>query len=278
MSKSRNDKHLSELISPNSYLFEQLKRAISATGSNEIPCAECRRYFPELWEMEKRQEDVPKNLLNAVSHLGTCRECAEEFSMLREAMMHFEHGLLPALPVEPQFDLSFLKATPEPDPIWVEEKIQQVQQLFTDVRIIINQATASFGSLSAPLAAKPALAGHFRSIEPEIPVEVLVLPASDAQLSVHLSIGPLSDGKAAIAIKLLETENDSPLPGRRVMLRNARKQLLVGSITGQDGSTVFEHLSAGRYFIQVQHNEQSWQVPVVIVSGETPWSHDDSDP
>jgi hypothetical protein len=40
-------------------------------------------------------------------------------------------------------------------------------------------------------------------------------------------------------------------------------------VTGEDGSTVFEQLALGRYFIQVRHQQHMWEIPLVIVEGST---------
>jgi hypothetical protein len=96
-----------------------------------------------------------------------------------------------------------------------------------------------------------------------------MLPAPDADFSVHLAVGPIVAGFAAVALKFLDLTTAKPLANLQVTLRNGQRQLLVGAMTGQDGSTLFEHLSLGRYFIQVRHKQQLWEIPLVLIEGTT---------
>jgi hypothetical protein len=77
-------------------------------------------------------------------------------------------------------------------------------------------------------------------------------------------VGPAINGNAAIAVKLIEMATAHPLRNTRVSLRNAQRQLLAGLMTGSDGSTVFEQLPLGRYFVQVRRHQQNWEIPLVI--------------
>jgi hypothetical protein len=72
---------------------------------------------------------------------------------------------------------------------------------------------------------------------------------------------------AAVMVKLLALPSEQPLAAVRVTLRNAQHQLLMGLVTGPDGSAVFEQLPLGRYFVQVRYEQNTWEIPLVVVGG-----------
>jgi hypothetical protein len=118
--------------------------------------------------------------------------------------------------------------------------------------------------------AAPAAAFRAEPAENAARPEVLVLPAPDAGLSIHLAVGPVVAGGAMILVKLLALPSEQPLGATRVTLRNAQRQLLMGLVTHADGTAVFEQLGLGRYFVQVRYAQNTWEIPVVIVAGSTP--------
>jgi hypothetical protein len=44
---------------------------------------------------------------------------------------------------------------------------------------------------------------------------------------------------------------------------------LAGAVTGYDGTSLFEQLPLGRYFVQVRHTDQTWEIPLMIVEGKS---------
>ncbi|MEZ4733765.1 MAG: carboxypeptidase-like regulatory domain-containing protein [Caldilineaceae bacterium] len=262
MSNYRNDKQKIGFISDSDRAFDQLIRAVTSNENDEISCAECRRYFPALYELEQQNNKLSIQYAQAVHHLSKCSYCATEYHMLCEAMFSYESGTLPELNETIQFDLSFLDPTP---PLWLSDTVHQVHRLFTEVLVTMKSTTALFGTLPAPLTPQLTPSGAFRSADVEGEVQILILPDADAELSIQLAVGPVVNGKAAIVVKLLQLETTAPLGGIRVSLRNAHRQPLVGSMTGTDGTAIFERLPIGHYFIQVRYKQQDWEVPLILV-------------
>src|SRR5690606_1597143 len=123
MSTKRDGAKTARFDSVNEQGFVQLIRAVTSAEYNEISCAECQRHFPALYQLDKGELDInevedelgkdevvngepgsgielaAQELADAVQHLARCISCAEEYSMLREAMAELEAGTLPELAV-----------------------------------------------------------------------------------------------------------------------------------------------------------------------------------
>ena len=182
-------------------------------------------------------------------------------------------GTLADLAAEPTLDLSFLGTPSAPGPaLWRRTLGEGVWRLFTDLQISLHAAGATFGVLPASLTTTPALAGSavFRTDTPARRLELLVLPAPDAGISVHLAVGPVIADNAVVMVKLLAVPSAQPLANTHITLRNAQRQLLMGLVTKADGTAVFEQLPRGRYFVQVRHDKHLWEIPLVIVAASPP--------
>jgi hypothetical protein len=220
-------------------------------------------------------ENVPSEVTDALQHLMNCPLCAEEYHALRQALSDFENDTLPQLPRAPHFDLSFLESDRSPTGFWHTTAATKAQTLFTELVVLVGDLYASFAELPAPLFAEPLASHGFRSdAREEGQVEALILPAPDADISVQVLVGPLIEGRAAIALKLVEADTATAIPNTRITLRNSRRQLLEGSVTDKDGALVFEQLSHGRYVIQVLHKGSVWEIPFVVVKNAPRVSED----
>jgi hypothetical protein len=136
-----------------------------------------------------------------------------------------------------------------------------------EVQIQMQAGRASFTALPAALVPTITTGAVMRGDQDNNHLEVLVLPAADAAFSLHLAVGPLIAGKAVVTVKLVNIDNAQPLQNTLVALRNGQRQLLLGCMSGDDGCAILEPLAQGRYFIQVQFNQQMWEVPLMIMEG-----------
>ncbi len=304
MSHTRNDKGQPSFEQTAMPRINSLIRALQADEPEPITCAECRQHLPDLYhlrvqlQIQLQGEEVPLAAEHQIytAHLAGCPDCAMEYSILCEVMNEFEEGTLPALDQAPQFDLSFMDSVAEktesrdaplqdsstftaPSPLWrpalgndlstdlTNGLHAGLHTLVEEVAVVIQSTKATFGALSSLFNPTLVPSALMRGEESNRQAELLVLPAPDADLSLHLSVGPVVGGYAAIAVKLLEMSTARPLGETRVTLRNGQRQLLIGSVTGQDGMLVFEQLALGRYFVQVRHKQQTWEIPLVLVEG-----------
>ncbi|MBK8047412.1 MAG: hypothetical protein IPK16_10005 [Anaerolineales bacterium] len=279
-------------------LLASLVRAIGdADAQDPLSCAECRAQLPALYHLTLEGSQLPAHCQAARTHLEFCSACAAEYAALQAVLGALAMETLPSLATEPIFDLSFIDsslpvssqtATAPPSiagpsaplgslgispPLWRQGLETSVWQLFAEVQIWLRTAGATFGVLPTPLASSPvALNGGaaFRSDVPAGQPEVLVLPAPDARISIHLAVGPMVAGSAAVMVKLLAMPSEQPLGEIRVMLRNAQHQLLMGLVTRPDGTAIFEQLPLGHYIVQVRYAQNTWEIPLVVVAGSPP--------
>lgn len=248
-------------------------RRDDAEDPEPLSCAECRAQLPALCHLQAAGEPLPNVTAAARAHLESCPACAAEYAALQDVLGELAAGTLADLAAEPTLDLSFLGTPSAPGPaLWRRTLGEGVWRLFTDLQISLHAAGATFGVLPASLTTTPALAGSavFRTDTPAPRLELLVLPAPDAGISIHLGVGPLVADYAAVIVKLLAIPSEKPLGDTRVTLRNAQHQLLTGLVTRPDGTAVFEHLPLGRYFVQVRYAQELWEIPLIIVAGSPP--------
>lgn len=307
MSHSRNGNGQTESDPVNAHQITSLIRALHAQQPDPISCAECRNHLAALYHMQHTESLLPAEYERYQAHIESCPECRIEFMALCDVLDAFEADTLPDLAQPPIFDLSFMDAAIDstkdeavdaaidtsvdttnvdatkdatlPPTLWLSRLAADLHSLAGDVIVMVERAKATFERLpwlpEVALVPAPTLRGDTSNDTNAErnkgtstgQAELLVLPAPDADLSLHLSVGPVVGGTAAIAIKLSELSSGKPLSAMRVTLRNVQRQLLIGAVTNEEGMTVFEQLSLGRYFIQVRHSQQTWEIPLVLVEG-----------
>jgi hypothetical protein len=260
--------------------FATLVRALrqdDAEDPEPLSCAECRAQLPALYHLQASGEPLPASVAAAHTHLADCPACEAEYAALQDVMGELAAGTLTGTvtgqTAEPTFDLSFLSRPSVPGPaLWRRALGESVWQLFTSLQISLHAAGAAFSALPAALTTTPvpASAGVFRSDTPAGRLELLILPAPDAAVSVSLGVVPQVGDYAAVIVKLLAVPGEKPLGDTRVTLRNAQHQLLTGLVTRPDGTAVFDHLPLGRYFVQVRYAQDTWEIPLIIVAGSPP--------
>jgi hypothetical protein len=274
-----------------------LLRALAAAEPQPLSCAECRTALPALYHLQAERAPLPAACQAALAHLAGCPDCTAEYEALQAVLGELAAGTLPMPAAFPTFDLSFMGAeetaedpaldtvpgtTPVAPPgagpaLWQQVRGARAWQLIAGIEVRIRAAgssvCAAFGTLPGALAPAPLTAAGssvFRTETPEWQPEVLVLPAPDAGISVHLAVGPVIADNAVVMVKLLAVPSAQPIANTHITLRNAQRQLLLGLVTKADGTAVFEQLPRGRYFVQVRHDKHLWEIPLVIVAASPP--------
>lgn len=243
-----------------------------AEDPEPLSCAECRAQLPALYHLQGAAEPLPTSTAAACAHLASCPACAAEYAALEDVLGELASGSLADLETEPAFDLSFLRRPHVQGPALWRVLGDSAWRLYTDLQVSLREAGVSFGLLPASLAATPVpvCAGVFRADTPAGRLELLMLPAPDADISIQLGVGSQVGDYAAVIVKILSVPSGKPLGDLRVTLRNAQHQLLTGLVTRPDGTAVFERLPLGRYFVQVRYGQDSWEIPLIIVAGSSP--------
>lgn len=254
-----------------------LIRALETVEQNPLSCAECREQFAALYHASRSEAASLSDKQSVLAHLAGCPDCAAEYEALRGTLTDLELGVLPELSQPYVFDLSFLTppkpASPATDTLfWTKSLAKQVWSLVVDLQVRLEAAGAAFGSLPAALVPTKAAGAVLRTESVGNQAEVLVLPAPGADLSVQVTISSVVANNAVVMVKLLRIQNQQPLADTLITLRNGQRQLLAGSMTARDGTVIFEQLPLGRYFVHVKHDQQTWEVPLVIVAGTSPES------
>jgi len=234
--------------------IDQLVCGLLAPAADEITCADCREQLSDYYEAVNAGGEIPTPLAPLAQHLARCPYCAEELQMLQATMTAWATGALPNLTQEPKFDLSFLHPAPIPVSIWVQNQVTKVRELFTEIRIHLGATLAAFGDLPSALT-PTALPVLQRSEGEAAGMQVLILPAPAANLSMQLAVGPVVAKKAALVVKLNQADTGQPLANLRLMLYTAERRMLAGSTSDAEGSIVFRDLALGRYIIQVRTPE-----------------------
>ena len=277
-----------------------LLRALAAAEPEPLSCAECRTELPALYHLQAESAPLPASCQAALDHLAGCPDCTVEYEALQAVLGELAAGTLPMPAAFPTFDLSFMgseettgnstpASTPDTIPgttpaappgrepaLWQQVRSARTWQVIADLEVRIRAAGSSvwaaFGTLPGALAPAPLTAGSsvFRTETSEWQPEVLVLPAPDAGISVHLAVGPVIADNAVVMVKLLAVPSAQPIANTHITLRNAQRQLLLGLVTKADGTAVFEQLPRGRYFVQVRHDKHLWEIPLVIVAASPP--------
>lgn len=276
-----------------------LLRALAAAEPEPLSCAECRAELPALYHLQAEGAPLDDTLRPVLAHLGGCPDCTAEYTALEAVLAELAEGSLPELAATPTFDLSFLETSeatsPTPAPpgrstlapqpsLWQRASGTRAWQLVSDLQVRLRTGgtaagtavAAAFGTLPGTLTPMP-LNGSAAALRTDAPPtgvewhpEVLVLPAPDADISIHLAVGPVIADNAVVMVKLLAVPSTQPIANTHITLRNAQRQLLLGLVTKPDGTAVFEQLPRGRYLIQVRHDNHLWEIPLVIVAGSPP--------
>lgn len=251
--------------------IDQFTRAILSMAEDEIPCAECGSRLHAYVEAELDGQDMGHELPLLKAHLERCPDCSVEYQILRESLLMLREGTLPEPSPYPVFDTSFLQArepSVAPRPIWLTEAVEQeVRRLFTEISITIGRTAASFGQLAAPLTPQPVPVGAMREErrpEGEEALQLLELPDPEANLAIELTVGPVTADKAAVSVEIGQMSPEQPIPRARVTLYDAEHQLLASTLSGDDGTAAFDDMDAGRYFIEIKHAGQVWELPVSL--------------
>lgn len=217
-------------------------------------------------------------LRQALEHIVTCANCAHHIEQLQQLLfanqqamslsenqifdllMTIEDDGLPELTTIPEFDFSFLTRKPT----WWEKLTEKVQQFTSTITVEVTAQLAMFNDLPATLQVAPVSGDSFRAVVGHSNNQVLVLPTTDANVSIQLVVGPVVEQRAAITIKLHDTPTNAPCANMSVRLYDDKRQLLSILTTSGDGDAVFRDVVMGRYIVQVRLQESQWEVPLLL--------------
>jgi hypothetical protein len=247
--------------------LDRLARCVLSAAPVDLSCAECRVRMPALDAAARlgsggASPDPDPRLAAAAAHVLRCAYCAEELISLSEVMSAVAARQLPEV-YGAVLDLSFLA---EPLVAWTALP-DSLRRLAGEVRIAIGEAAAHFldapGLPAAGPAALPALRDGGDDAGGEVG-QVLVLPDAAADLTIRLTVGPATGGRAAVALTLGRLEGGDPLPDTRVVLYDGKERLLASATTESDGSALFRDLVIGRYLVEVRRGPERWRLPLVV--------------
>jgi len=247
-----------------------LEAILDTNGTEQPACRPCQDVLYAYIGTELDGED-PTPIFPAVRpRLNECDVCRQEYEELKALLLMERRGEFAQPPVEPAFDFSFLEAAPRRPSIWqtIESAGQQVTRLFTELRVLIGREQVSFaqlpGSLSLAWAAVPAF--REKGARPE--TQTLPLPAPEHDISLSLTVGPVSGDETAFSVQVTQTSSGQPLSRARVTVRDEQRRLLISDLTREDGRVTFPHIGSGSYLVEVKHQGRVWELPMTFTLEE----------
>lgn len=248
-----------------------LEAILDTDGAEQPTCRRCQDVLYVYIGTELDGEDPAAIFPAARLHLGECDACQQEYEELKALLLMERRGEFAQPPVEPAFDFSFLEAAPRRPSIWetVESAGQEITRLFTEVRVLISRERASFaqlpGSLSPAWAAAPAL--REKAARPE--TQTLPLPAPEHDISLSLTVGPVSGDETAFSVQVTQISSGQPLSRARVTVRDEQRRLLISELTHADGRVTFPHIGSGSYLVEVKHQSKVWELPMTFTLADS---------
>jgi len=231
-------------------------------------CRSCQDVLYAYVDAELDGEDAAAIFPAVRPHLDQCRGCAQEYGGLKVLLLMERQRAFDQPPVEPTFDFSFLETPPRRRSIWeaVESAGRQVARLFTDVRVHVGREWASFDPLPRPLMPKLVAVPVVREevTEAKRQAQALPLPSPEHDLSLSLTVGPVSGDEAALGVQVTRISSGRPLSRARVTVRDEQRRVLISELTHEDGRVTFPRIGSGSYLVEVKHQGRLWELPVTF--------------
>lgn len=247
---------------------DQLARAIVSDLDNELSCPEARLYLADYYEQQHNQQSGLDQFIDIQNHLDRCPYCSNEYQLLEGTMAAWQADTLPVVESTPTFDLSFIQK-PLPsmrsvDEIWeiTNEMQREVRRLFQELQLRVSEKIGSIETLTSQLRPQQ-LSMRLRSGN-DAEFAVMILPDEKAGIHFQVEAKPSQDDTAFITLKVFESESDDPIPDARITLSTVDDELVTESLTEADGNVDFQHIPIGRYRIQIQCDEEFWELPITI--------------
>lgn len=242
----------------------------SATG---LPaCRSCQDVLHAYIDAELDGKDAIAVFPAVKLHLGQCPECEQEYTELKALLLMERQGAFAQPPIEPAFDFAYLETAPRRRAIWesIELAGQEITRLFAEVRVRVGRRWASFDPLPRPLAPQWVAVPITRekAAEAKGQAQALPLPSPEHDVSLSLTVGPVSGDEAALGVQITRISTGQPLSRARVTMRDEERRVLISELTHEDGRVTFPHIGSGTYLVEVKHQGHAWELPMTFTLEE----------
>lgn len=226
--------------------------ALGAAVFSEKLHQACEALLPDYVHLEALGQDAAAEYPRVKAHLDHCARCMKAYEEL--------YAMVSVAYADDALDWSLVWETV------AAEGRQVVARLFTEIRVLVAQGMASFGELPAPLAPAwatvPITRGEADSSQKR--AQTLPLNSPEHDLSIGLTIGPISDDLASLAVQVTRASSKQPLDRVRVtVLDQEERRILLSSLTHK-GQVTFSRLRSGAYVIEIRHAGKALELPMTF--------------
>ncbi|MEM7131545.1 MAG: carboxypeptidase-like regulatory domain-containing protein [Chloroflexota bacterium] len=196
----------------------------------------------------------------------------EQYNSLAQTMKEDATDLLGGSHGDSLADSSIGSSTnsPEREPIW--QRFQEhAYSLTSEISIQVSQTAAIFDGLSTMLTSQltPLSSGAMRNKRPDSvdnqPLnELLELPHPEANMSIHVSMGPIVKSRGALVIQTQTLSPSQPIEHAAISLYDEEDGLLERMSSNADGLVAFDSLELGKYTVQVNHADNQWRFVITL--------------
>jgi hypothetical protein len=242
---------------------------LQAALENQLTCDQCHLLLVDY--ATAVDQDLPFALeMQAVEqHLAHCESCHTDYVALQALSRSTEAKDWSAVPT-PAPDLSFLTPNVATQGLRLWQQVESARyQLRSLVDIAWSQTAVWFATWPSGLTPQVVPTPVLRDGVQPPPVQRLVLPAADGELSFELTITPNAP-YAQIAVGVFQKSLHQPLGQVVVTLLNHQRQRLHRADTGADGIVHFAELLPGSYYLQVRTHKSQWEVMIVVNEAHSP--------
>lgn len=214
-------------------------------------------------EMQLDGKDADERYPHVRPALTQYEDLQEAYESLLSLLADERNGLLAKPAGEPEFDLSFIQRDTA---LWeqVNTGNNSLSRFLHEIHVRLGQVAATFGQLP-PMLTPQIVMVPVRADE-QAQSEALDIDALDHRLSLRLQLGPTSQGKAIINVRISAVGDDPDPTGRRarVTLLDDKDQMLVSANVDRSGWVTFRDIDAGHYVVRVTDQSGVLELPVSI--------------
>ncbi|MBU0490225.1 MAG: carboxypeptidase-like regulatory domain-containing protein [Chloroflexi bacterium] len=253
----------------------ELQEGLWTLGHAVFPdrfCRVCTATLPYYVHRQATSGDAEAAYPHVKAHLDQCSGCAQAYQELYQMAAAAYADQIPVASSYPAFDFSFLMQptrTPTLDwsQLWKDATAAgaRVHRLATEITLSLaapfTQLAASLRPALVTVAVQPTRDAR---VEGDETIEVLDLKYPPANLLIRIGRGPIMAQKTAVILDILQMEPPEPIPAARVTLCDEQGRLMERVGTDMAGSARFEDVEMGRYLVQVQRAEDTWELPVAL--------------
>jgi hypothetical protein len=247
-------------------------RSILAEQALALTCEQCQDKLGAYVETQLAGEDTATRYADVKRHLRTCSDCRTHYQLLRELQQDDTAAAPGRSPAAPTFDFDEWYRQQVAASPW-RQLSQGVRQLATEIVVLVEKATVSFGSLVPPLLSVQlvpvSVARGGISAGEQAPTEeteeVLELPDAEANSVISVRMGPVSNMKSTLIVEVSAITPPRPIAQARVTLRDAAGEMLEVTATDENGRGIFRSLEVDKYEVHVEHDGHDWSFRVTIV-------------